>query len=119
MPLIRIVTSVDPPTMPSPALDQLLRDLSADLARQLGKPESYVMTCLDPRARMTFGGTFVPACFVEVMNVGALSPRVTESLSATITERIVAALGLPKNRIYIAFASAEPHMWGFDGATLA
>lgn len=70
MPFIRILTSVTFPRPSGLAEDALLRDLSALLARELGKPESYVMTCLDAGARMTFAGTDEPTCYVEVKNVG-------------------------------------------------
>lgn len=116
MPLIRIVTSVEPAAA---AADALLRELSALLARELGKPESYVMTCLEPPARMTFAGTGAPTCYVEVKNVGTLSPAVTARLSAAVTERLAAALALAADRIYIEFAEARPHMWGHDGGTFA
>lgn len=117
MPLIRIVTSVAA-TAQGPT-DALLRDLSALLARELGKPESYVMTCLEPAARMTFGGTDGPTCYVEVKNVGTLAPATTARLSAAVTERLAAALGIVPERIYIEFSDARPHMWGHAGDTFA
>jgi len=115
MPLIRIVSSAEPPV--AGAADALLADLSAVLAREIGKPESYVMTCLEPRARMTFGGTPAPACFAEVMNVGTLAPELTRKLSGALGERLSAALGVPKNRTYIRFVEARGHHWGWDGDT--
>lgn len=115
MPLVRIVTSAEPPA----EAGHLLRDLSALLARDLGKPESYVMTCLEPRARMTFGGTDQPSCYVEVKNVGTFSPATTARLSTAITERVSTALGVSPDRIYIEFADAKPHLWGHDGGTFA
>lgn len=115
MPLVRIISSVEAPA----SADALLRDLSGLLARELGKPESYVMTCLEPRARMTFGGSDADCCYVEVKNVGAFTPEKTVRLSAAITERLVAALGVAKNRVYIEFADAKPHLWGYDGDTFA
>ena len=113
MPVVRIITSAETPT----AADALLGDLSALLARELGKPESYVMTCLEPRARMTFAGSSEPTCYVEIKNVGTFSPETTSRVSAAVTDRVSAALGVPKNRIYIEFADARPHMWGHDGDT--
>jgi phenylpyruvate tautomerase len=113
MPLIRIVTSAEPPA----TADSLLRDLSSLLARELGKPESYVMTCLEPRATMTFGGTTEPACYVEVKNVGTLGPELTKRLSAAITERIARATGVKSARMYIEFSESKGHHWGFDGDT--
>jgi phenylpyruvate tautomerase len=115
MPLVRIISSIEPP----PSADALLRDLSSLLARELGKPESYVMTCLEPRARMTFGGSDAPTCYVEIKNVGVFAPDKTARLSAAVTERLAAGLGVAKNRIYIEFADAKPHLWGYDGDTFA
>lgn len=116
MPLLRIVTSIEPVAATA---DALLRDLSALLARELGKPESYVMTCLEPPARMTFGGTGAPTCYAEVKNVGTLSPQLTARLSAAVTERLAGGLNVAADRIYIEFAEARPHLWGHDGGTFA
>jgi len=113
MPLIRIVTSAEP----AATTEALLRDLSALLARELGKPESYVMTCLEPRAAMTFAGTTEPTCYVEVKNVGTLGPDVTKRLSAAITERVARATGVKSGRLYIEFGESKAHHWGFDGDT--
>lgn len=113
MPLVRIVTSAEPAV----PVDRLLSDLSALLARELKKPESYVMTCLEPRAHMTFGGTADPTCYVEIKNVGTFTAEMTSRLSAAVSDRVSAGLGVPRDRIYIEFADARPHMWGFDGGT--
>ncbi|MEP6652860.1 MAG: phenylpyruvate tautomerase MIF-related protein [Myxococcales bacterium] len=32
---------------------------------------------------------------------------------------MAAALGVAKDRIYIEFADAAPHLWGYDGSTFA
>jgi phenylpyruvate tautomerase PptA (4-oxalocrotonate tautomerase family) len=116
MPFIRIISSAEPAKGSEEAL---LRKLSALLAQQLGKPESYVMTCLEPRARMTFAGSNEPACYVEVKNVGVFSANKTVPLSAAITEVLAAGLDVAKGRIYIEFGDAKPHMWGYDGDTFA
>jgi phenylpyruvate tautomerase len=113
VPLVRVISSVEPPT----GGNTLLRDLSALLARTLSKPESYVMTCLEPRALMTFGGSDQPSCYVEVKNIGTFSPDLTSGLSAAISDLLSKGLGLKKDRIYIEFADAKPHMWGYNGET--
>jgi len=113
MPLVRIVSSVETPS----SADTWLRDLSALLAREIGKPEAYVMTCLEPPAKMTFAGTAAPSCYIEVKNVGTLSGELTKRLSASITEHVAAALGVQKDRVYILFAEVRAHHWGFDGDT--
>jgi hypothetical protein len=118
MPLLNIYTSADVPSV-SPKIDGLLKDLSARLAQHLKKPEAYVMTCLLPRTRMTFGGTTDPTCFVEIKNIGVLSPELTEKMSGDVCAVLEAALGVPQSRIYIEFCEAKPHLWGHDGGTFA
>ena len=116
MPLLNLYTSADVPSEPA-KIDGLLKDLSSRMARHLNKPESYVMTCLLPRTRMTFGGTTAPACFVEIKNIGALSPELTEKMSRDVCTVLEAALAVPADRIYIEFTNADGALWGWDGST--
>ena len=115
MPLLKVVTSA--PAPPDP--DALLQALSHLLARELGKPESYVMTCLEPRARMTFGGSAAPACQVEIASVGTLTRELTSQLSRSVTAEVSRALDVPADRVYIVFTDVRPHMWGYGGDTFA
>ena len=117
MPLLTIVTSAALPQ--AEQTDALLQTLSRELAELVGKPEMYVMTSLAPRARMTFAGTFEPACYVEIKNIGVFSPAQTAKISAAVTSRLSAALGVPADRIYIELADVEAHLWGYDGGTFA
>ena len=52
MPLIKVQSSVSKPE--SSAVKSLLTDLSASLAKQIGKPESYVMTAFEKRKAVGF-----------------------------------------------------------------
>jgi phenylpyruvate tautomerase PptA (4-oxalocrotonate tautomerase family) len=115
MPLVTVYTS-------APAPDEargsaLLLQLSGLLAKQLRKPESYVMTCLVPQTRMTFAGTEDPACYVEVKSIGNITPDVTRALSADLCARLAEALGVARDRIYIEFADVQRHLWGYNGST--
>jgi phenylpyruvate tautomerase len=115
MPLINVFTSAE---LPSPdKADGLLKELSALLAKRFGKPERYVMTALIPRPRMTFAGTTAPACFVEIKNIGEISAALGRSLSADVTARLQAALGVPADRIYLEMAHVEGHLWGWNAGT--
>ncbi|PSB05701.1 hypothetical protein C7B76_30950, partial [filamentous cyanobacterium CCP2] len=58
MPLIKVQTSIAAPGKPD--VEALLNDLSASLAKHLGKPESYVMTAFEPDVAMTFAVTTDP-----------------------------------------------------------
>jgi phenylpyruvate tautomerase len=98
---------------------RLLKELSALLARELAKPESYVMLSVQYDAALLFGGTDDPACFAALKNIGTFTAAQTEKLSALLCAKLSEALGVAPNRIYIEFVDAKPHLWGYDGATFA
>lgn len=116
MPLLQIQTSASLGAAGAPA--GLLKNLSALLARELGKPEAYVMVSREHDAQMLFGGTAEPACFAALKNIGAFTPLQTEKLSALLCAQL-AALGVAPDRIYIEFVDAKGHLWGNDSGTFA
>lgn len=115
MPLIKVQTSIPAPDKAE--ADALLKQLSASLAKHTGKPESYVMTVLEPDVAMTFGGTTDPVCYVEVKSVGSMSASQTKSMSQDFCDQLSKGLGVPSNRIYIEFADAKGYMWGWNSST--
>jgi len=115
MPLIKVQTSVTAPE--TNKSEELLKQLSASLAKHLGKPESYVMTALEANVPMTFAGTTDPVCYVEIKSVGSMRPQQTQAMSQDFCEQINQAIGVPTNRIYIEFADAQGYLWGWDGRT--
>ena len=115
MPLIKVQSSI---TKPEPAaVKNLLSDLSASLAKQIGKPESHVMTAFESDVPMTFGGTFDPVCYVEIKSVGTMSSDQTKSMSQNFCSQISDRLDVPVDRIYIEFADAKGYMWGWNRKT--
>jgi phenylpyruvate tautomerase PptA (4-oxalocrotonate tautomerase family) len=117
MPLLQIQTSTPAPAVGAPA--SLLKDLSMLLARELGKPESYVMVSFEHDAELLFGGSADPACFAALKNIGTFTPAQTEKLSALLCAKLSEGLSVARNRIYIEFIDAKPHLWGHDGSTFA
>jgi phenylpyruvate tautomerase PptA (4-oxalocrotonate tautomerase family) len=115
MPLIQVFTSARPPSPEASAA--LLGDLSKLAAQRFGKPERWVMTCLQPGLAMTFGGDPAPAAFVAVRNIGKMTPDDTAALSKEICARLTRALGVSAERIYIDFADAVGYLWGWNGDT--
>ncbi len=115
MPLIKVQTSISAPK--SEVVEELLKTLSAKLAKHLKKPESYVMTVFEPDTKMTFAGTFDPVCYVEIKSVGHMSSDQTKSMSQDFCQEIKDKLGVPVNRTYIEFADAQGSMWGWNGGT--
>lgn len=115
MPLITVQTSVPQPD--AEHVRKLLVELSAQLAKLLGKPESYVMTAFETNPAMTFGGSFEPCCYIEIKSVGSMTPDRTQSMSKAFCQAIQSHLAVPPNRTYIEFADAKGSMWGWNGGT--
>ena len=115
MPLINLYSSAPLPSQE--AARALLTSLSSLLARELGKPESYVMTNLVPRTEMSFGGSFDPVCYAEIKNIGKFEPDQTERISGLVCALVTKALGVSRSRIYVEFSDATGYLWGYNGAT--
>jgi phenylpyruvate tautomerase PptA (4-oxalocrotonate tautomerase family) len=96
--------------------EKMLKKLSAAVADQLGKPESYIMTALETELKMTFGGSTEKTAFIEVKSIG-LKQSMTEELSQFICEFIEKELEIDQDRIYIEFVDVPGAMWGWDGGT--
>lgn len=110
MPLINVRTSL--PTLADP--EALLKELSAALAQQTGKPEGYVMTLLEVGVPMTFAGSSEPCAYVEIKSIGSLRPP---AMTAAFCELIEARTGIPSQRVYVAFEDVKASNWGWNGST--
>jgi phenylpyruvate tautomerase PptA (4-oxalocrotonate tautomerase family) len=101
----------------SPAERQtLLQKASAEVAEQLGKSENYVMVAIEADQDMLFAGSSEPLAYLELKSIG-LPEETTAQLSASLCQLLSTELGIEQNRIYIEFANAARHLWGWDGAT--
>ena len=117
MPLLSILSTAEPT---SERRGQLLSGLSRLLARELDKPEDYVMVAFNRPVAMSFGADATrPACYAELKNVGTLSPERCEQLSAILCRELSGGLGVPADRIYIEFTNADGALWGWNGTTFA
>ena len=117
MPLIKVQSSIAAPDKAQ--VESLLSSLSAKLAKHLGKPESYVMTAFESDIPMTFGGTTDPVCYIEIKNIGTMKPEQTSAMSSDFCQHIESELGVKANRIYLEFADAQRHLWGWNGSTFS
>lgn len=111
MPMIRIQTNRNIPDS-----SKILKNLSSLAATVLDKPETYVMTSLAGEIPMTFSGNDDPAAFVECMSIGMSDPQ-TGELSDSLCTFCENELGVPRDRVYIAFAGPRGSMWGWNGKT--
>ncbi len=96
----------------------LLQELSHRTAEMLGKPQRYVMVSYRHNPDMLFDGSTEPLAYVELKSIGLPGERTLEFsqiLCGLLSER----LDVPADRVYIEFADAERHLWGWDGGTFA
>lgn len=115
MPLLSLTTNVPLPTAQQ---DSLLAQLSQSTARMLGKPESYVMVKVEFASTMLFAGTSEPLAYLELKSIG-LPEEMTADFSQALCKSVTDVLNIPPQRIYIEFANASRHMWGWDARTFA
>lgn len=113
MPLLKIQTNREVRPQQRPPL---LRQASAKVAEILGKPERYVMVSLEHNPDMLFGGAAAPLAYLELKSIGLPGNR-TRELSAALCRLIRDTLEIPEERVYIEFADAARHLWGWNGRT--
>ncbi|MGZ5025939.1 MAG: phenylpyruvate tautomerase MIF-related protein [Methylobacter sp.] len=113
MPYLKLTTNIAVNKEQSP---KLLSQFSRLLAKETGKPESYVMVELAADKDMLFGGNNEPLAYVECKSIG-LSTQQATSLSAAISQLLASALQLPADRVYIEFTNCPANLWGWNGST--
>jgi len=96
--------------------DNILSKSSQLVARELNKPEEFVMITLNPSAQMIFAGTRDPVAFLELTSVG-LPAKKTKELSRVLCELIETGISVSKNRVYVKFIDVHHSMWGWKGDT--
>ena len=113
MPLLSIETNQ---ALSAEQSETLLAEASRKVSELLGKPERYVMVSLRHTPHMRFAGENGPLAYLELKSIG-LPEAATAELSAGLCELLSSATGIPGDRIYIEFANAERHLWGWNGGT--
>lgn len=113
MPYLKIQTNQE---IDKNSQQALLKRASSLVAEQLGKPENYVMVAMDPPRPMLFAGSDEPTAYLELKSIG-LPASATTQLSNALCKMVSEDLSIDQNRVYIEFADAERHMWGWNGAT--
>lgn len=113
MPYLRIETNVD---VPLANRQPLLEQASELLARELGKPERYVMISLDAGKPMLLAGSGEPLACLQLASIG-LPAASTAGLAEALCALLAKTLGVPAERVYIIFADIPRHLWGWNGGT--
>ena len=115
MPMIQVHLNTNPPA----DLSAFQNALSEVVASGVGKSEDYVMTRVASNESISFARTTEPAAYVEVKNIGTMSPEQTADLSQRICAALESHAQVAGDRVYIEFADAQRHLWGWNGRTFA
>lgn len=94
----------------------LMPQFSQLLAKETGKPESYIMVELEGSKEMIFAGNDDALAYLECKSIG-LTTSQAKSLSASISQILESQLQIPANRIYIEFSNCPADFWGWNGTT--
>ena len=113
MPYLKIQTNLP---LSKKAERSVLQDASALVAKELSKPEEFVMVALQPNTPMMFAGTDDPVAFLELKSIGLPADK-TKRLSRTLCDLINRHLGIRPERVYVKFIDVLHSMWGWKGDT--
>jgi len=95
---------------------QFLTHISANTAKALNKPESYVMIDLEVNESLWFAGNQEPVAYLELKSIGLPSDQ-PKVLSETLSDLLTQQLNIPAGRIYIDFTDIKGLFWGWNGGT--
>ncbi len=96
--------------------EPLMAEASNRVSKALGKPERYVMVAVETGLAMRFSADNGPCAFMELKSIG-LPPDRTGDLSEMLCGLVQEFLDVPPDRVFIEFADAPRHMWGWNGGT--
>jgi len=118
MPLLRINTSVD--ALRQSTIETLHKKGRQILSEEIGKSINYCMVMVNGGCSLSFGHEWNQStAYLEVKNVGKLTPDHTSRLSNKLSQLIEESMSVPSDRTYIEFQESERHLWGWNGATFA
>ncbi len=92
---------------------KLLEDISILVASLTNKSKRFVMTKLNDNSLMYFADQS-PICFLEIRSIGSLNPS---EMAKPISNFVHEKMGIPTEKIYIAFEDIPPSTWAWNGRT--
>ena len=112
MPYLAITTNVP---LAAECESALAAVVSKILAAELKKPQSRVMVSVQPARVLRFAGSEEPAAFLDLKSIGL--PNDLGDVSLALTKTVECHIGIPANRVFIAFADISPSRWAHEGDT--
>ncbi|MBN2719338.1 MAG: light-inducible protein [Deltaproteobacteria bacterium] len=113
MPLIKMQTSV---AIHPENLDSVMKSLSDIVARETGKPGTYIMVTIE-QTPMMLAEKSGDAVLFDIRGIGGLTQNVNASLTAGLCQFCSDELNVPANRVYATFTDVPRSNWGWNGNT--
>ena len=98
-------------------LDAATADLSKIISKTTGKPEDYIMVCIEDGLAMRFANSDEKCIFMEFRSIGKIDAKTNKTHSKEFTNYFVSKLGFNAERIYISFENKAGSDWGYAGST--
>ena len=92
---------------------KLLEEISKLVSSLTNKSKRFVMAKLDHNSEMYFEDES-PCCFLEIKSIGFLNPS---KMAKPISNFVYEKMGIPIDKIYIAFEDVPASMWAWNGRT--
>ncbi|KAJ1093570.1 hypothetical protein NDU88_006670 [Pleurodeles waltl] len=115
MPTFVVNTNVCKDAVP----ENLLGELTQQLAKATGKPSSYIAIHIVPDQMMSFGGTTDPCAICSLYSIGKIGASQNKTYSKMLCDLLNKELHIPANRVYINFFDLNAANVGWDGSTFA
>jgi 2C-methyl-D-erythritol 2,4-cyclodiphosphate synthase len=96
--------------------DDFLKQLSANVAQALGKPEQYVAVQVSAGQKLFFAGTNDPAVLMELVSIGLPTDK-TANISKQIMSLFEEQFHIKTDRIYLKFTNVAGNMMGWNKGT--
>jgi len=118
MPLLNIYCSCK--EINNDRIPEIEEEASRILSETLSKSADYIMIRISAVENIAFAGDgTTPAIYMEVKNVGEITPDKSGELAKKLTALMHKALKVAPDRTYIEFQQSERHLWGWAGKTFA
>lgn len=103
-------------SLPQDQAQRVVTLASQRIAKELNKPESYVMVALNDNQNMLFAGSDEPAAYLELKSIGLPSVAI-RPLSKVLSSLLQEQAGIDPARVYIEFTDIKGSAWGWNGGT--
>ncbi|XP_067861595.1 macrophage migration inhibitory factor [Heptranchias perlo] len=115
MPTFVLNTNLSRSTIP----DVLGEELTAVLAKELGKPKQYIAVHIIPDQMIHFGGSTEPCALGSLSSIGKIGNKQNKTYSKVLFDLVNKHLHISPDRMYIVFQELEAANVGWNSNTFA